>query len=91
MSKTTDPAQTIAYQGVAGANSHIACQQARPDMAPLACATFEDAFAAVVDGAAALGMIPIENSLGGRVADIHHLLPESGLYIVDEHFRFFNE
>ena len=45
MSKTTDPAQTIAYQGVAGANSHIACQQARPDMAPLACATFEDAFA----------------------------------------------
>ncbi len=91
MSETTDqsadPAQTIAYQGVAGANSHIACLEAFPDMTPLPCATFEDAFAAVEsDGRASLAMIPIENSLGGRVADIHHLLPESKLYIVREHF-----
>jgi prephenate dehydratase len=82
-----DPATTIAYQGVPGANSHIACQQAFPDMTPLACATFEDAFAAVEsEGKAALAMIPIENSLGGRVADIHHLLPESSLYIIREHY-----
>ncbi|MBN43776.1 MAG: prephenate dehydratase [Alphaproteobacteria bacterium] len=82
-----NPATTIAYQGVAGANSHIACQGAFPEMVPLACATFEDAFAAVeTDGKAALAMIPIENSLGGRVADIHHLLPESSLYIIREHY-----
>lgn len=82
-----DPATTIAYQGVPGANSHIACQQAFPDMTPLACATFEDAFAAVEsEGRAALAMIPIENTLGGRVADIHHLLPESSLYIIREHY-----
>ncbi len=82
-----DPATTIAYQGVPGANSHIACQQAFPDMTPLACATFEDAFAAVEkEGKAELAMIPIENSLGGRVADIHHLLPESSLNIIREHF-----
>lgn len=82
-----DPANTIAYQGVPGANSHIACNQAFPDMTPLACATFEDAFAAVEkEGRAALAMIPIENTLGGRVADIHHLLPESKLYIIREHY-----
>ena len=82
-----DPAKTIAYQGVPGANSHIACQQAFPDMTPLPCATFEDAFAAVeTENRAALAMIPIENTLGGRVADIHHLLPESKLYIVREHY-----
>jgi prephenate dehydratase len=85
--QTADPANTIAYQGVPGANSHIACLEAFPDMTPLACATFEDVFAAVeTDGRAALAMIPIENSLGGRVADIHHLLPESKLYIVREHY-----
>ncbi len=82
-----DPAKTIAYQGVPGANSHIASQQAFPDMTPLPCATFEDAFAAVeTENRAALAMIPIENTLGGRVADIHHLLPESKLYIVREHY-----
>ncbi|MBS29369.1 MAG: prephenate dehydratase [Alphaproteobacteria bacterium] len=82
-----DPATTIAYQGVPGANSHIACQQAFPDMTPLACASFEDAFAAVeTENCAAMAMIPIENSLGGRVADIHHLLPESTLYIMREHY-----
>ena len=82
-----NPANTIAYQGVPGANSHIACMQAFPEMTPLACATFEDAFAAVEsDNRAALAMIPIENTLGGRVADIHHLLPESKLYIIREHY-----
>ena len=76
----------IAYQGEPGANSHLACLEARPDHEPLACPTFEDAFAAVQDGGAELGMIPIENSVAGRVADIHHLLPDSGLHIVAEHF-----
>jgi len=76
----------IAFQGEPGANSHIAAQQVHPDWEPLPCATFEDAFAAVSEGAAGLGMIPIENSIAGRVADIHHLLPTSGLHIVGEHF-----
>ena len=69
----------IAYQGEPGANSHIACVENYPDLTPLACATFEDAFAALQDGSAFLGMIPIENSIAGRVADIHTLLPASGL------------
>ncbi len=76
----------ISFQGELGANSHTACSQARPDWEALPCPTFEDAFAAVSDGEAALGMIPIENSIAGRVADIHHLLPASGLHIVGEHF-----
>jgi prephenate dehydratase len=79
-------AKYIAYQGEPGANSHIACAERFPDMIPLACATFEDAFAAIADGAADLGMIPIENSIAGRVADIHNLLPASGLHIVGETF-----
>ncbi len=69
--------QLISFQGEPGANSHIACGEAFPEMEPLPCATFEDAFAAVQEGRAALGMIPIENSIAGRVADIHHLLPTS--------------
>ncbi|KMO29491.1 prephenate dehydratase [Methylobacterium variabile] len=77
---------TISYQGEPGANSHIIIQEAYPDWTPLPCATFEDAFTAVQDGSAALGMIPIENSIAGRVADIHHLLPASGLHIVGEQF-----
>jgi prephenate dehydratase len=76
----------IAYQGEPGANSHIACREAYPGHEPMACGTFEDAFAAVKDGEAALAMIPIDNSVAGRVADIHHLLPASHLYIVGEHF-----
>jgi prephenate dehydratase len=76
----------IAYQGEPGANSHIACAENYPDMIPLPCATFEDAFAAIADGGAELGMIPIENSIAGRVADIHNLLPASGLHIVGETF-----
>lgn len=78
--------KVIAYQGEAGANSHIACRTVYPDWRPLACATFEDAFAAITDGSADLGMIPIENSIAGRVADIHHFLPGSGLHIIGEFF-----
>ncbi len=76
----------IAYQGEPGANSHIACREAFPQLQPLACATFEDALAAVSEGVAERAMIPIENSIAGRVADIHHLLPIAGLYIVGEYF-----
>lgn len=84
---TTSVKQTIAYQGEPGANSHAASLQAYPDREPVPCATFEDALAAVRQGAAGYAMIPIENSVAGRVADIHHLLPESGLYIVGEYFH----
>jgi prephenate dehydratase len=76
----------IAFQGEPGANSHLAIREAYPDAEALPCATFEDAFAAIGSGEADLGMIPIENSLAGRVADIHHLMPESGLHIIAEHF-----
>jgi len=82
----TPTSRSIAYQGEPGANSQIACEQARPDYVPLACATFEETFAAVTDSTAELAMIPIENSTAGRVADIHYLLPTSGLHIVGEHF-----
>ena len=77
----------IAYQGEPGANSHIACIEAYPTYEPMPCGTFEDAFQAVAEGEAALAMIPIDNSVAGRVADIHHLLPRSNLYIIGEHFR----
>jgi prephenate dehydratase len=86
MSKKPDPAQTIAFQGAPGAYSDLACRHVFPAMTTLPCAAFEDAFAAVRDGAAALAMMPIENSVAGRVADIHHLMPQSGLYIIAEHF-----
>src|ERR1700760_979631 len=76
----------IAFQGEPGANSHIAVSQAYPDAEPMPCPTFEDALAAIASGEADLGMIPIENSVAGRVADIHHLLPASGLHIVGEWF-----
>ena len=79
--------KTIVYQGEPGANSHLACVHAFPGMSPVACRTFEDAIAAVQSGDARYAMIPIENSVSGRVADIHHLLPESGLFIVGEHFE----
>jgi prephenate dehydratase len=76
----------ISYQGEPGAFSHKACLEAYPDLEPTPCASFEDAFASAEEGAAALAMIPVENSVAGRVADIHHLLPESTLHIVAEHF-----
>lgn len=76
----------IAYQGEPGAFSHEACRTWAADYAPTACATFEDAFDAVQSGRCALGMIPVENTVAGRVTDVHHLLPKSGLRIVGEHF-----
>jgi prephenate dehydratase len=80
-------ADLIAFQGAPGAYSDLACRTAYPTMTTLACASFEEAFAAVREGRARLGMIPIENSLAGRVADIHHLMPDSSLHIVAEHFQ----
>jgi len=76
----------IAFQGELGAYSHEACRTARPDMQALPCPTFEDVIEAVRSGQADLAMLPVENSTYGRVADIHHLLPESGLKIIDEAF-----
>ena len=76
----------IAFQGELGAYSHQACRQARPEMEVLPCRTFEDAIEAVKSGEAELAMLPVENSTYGRVADIHSLLPGSGLHIIDEVF-----
>ncbi|MBL8932661.1 MAG: prephenate dehydratase [Kineosporiaceae bacterium] len=76
----------VAYQGEPGANSDAAVREVFPEFAPLPCPTFDDAFEAVDSGLAEYAMIPIENSIAGRVADIHHLLPESGLFIIGEHF-----
>src|SRR6266853_973849 len=84
------PARTIAFQGQPGAYSDLACRQVFPAMATLPCDAFEDAFAAVREGKAALAMMPIENSVAGRVADIHHLMPDSGLFIIGEHFERVN-
>ena len=83
----SDPQKTIAFQGMPGAYSDLACRGVHPEMTTLSCRTFEDAFAAARDGRAALAMIPIENSVAGRVADIHHLLPDSGLHIIAEHYQ----
>ncbi len=83
----TDPSRTIAFQGASGAYSDLACRSAFPEWTSLPCGSFEGAFGAVEEGRAALAMIPIENSLAGRVADIHHLLPGTGLHIVGEHFQ----
>jgi len=77
---------TIAFQGEPGAYSHQACRDTYPDKEVLPCRTFEDAIAAVLSGEADLAMLPVENSTFGRVADIHHLLPESGLHIIGEAF-----
>ncbi|WP_203337621.1 prephenate dehydratase [Nocardioides limicola] len=80
------PVRSIAYQGEPGANSDLVCRRAYPELERVPCASFEDVFAAVENGAADLAMIPIDNSLAGRVADIHHFLPTSGLHIIGEHF-----
>ncbi|WP_165190745.1 prephenate dehydratase [Caulobacter soli] len=77
----------IAFQGEPGANSHEACRTYFPDYEAVPCATFEEAFEAIKTGACQLGMIPIENSIAGRVADVHHLLPSSGLKIIGERFK----
>lgn len=76
----------IAYQGEPGSNSHIVCRQAYPDWEYVARPSFEDVFATVESGDADLAMIPIDNSIAGRVADIHHFLPASNLHIIGEHF-----
>jgi prephenate dehydratase len=86
MSMSGTKAKTIVFQGEPGANSHIACNEAFPDCKPVPCPTFEDALNAVAAGEVDLGMIPIENSLAGRVADIHHLMPTAGLHIIGEWF-----
>jgi len=81
---------TIAFQGQPGAYSNLACRAAYPDMQTLPCESFEDMFAVVRDGKAGLAMVPIENSVAGRVADIHHLMPDSGLHIIAEKFQRVN-
>ena len=85
-----DADRLIAFQGYPGAYSHLACRDAYPDLETLPCKSFEDAFDAVESGRAHLAMIPIENSVAGRVADIHTLMPGSGLFIVAEHFQRVN-
>ncbi|RNL81412.1 prephenate dehydratase [Nocardioides marmorisolisilvae] len=79
-------ARRIAYQGEPGANSHMVCKEHYPDWEAVPCASFEDVFATVENGDAELAMIPIDNSIAGRVSDIHHFLPTSGLHIIGEHF-----
>lgn len=76
----------IAFQGLPGAYSDLACRQAMPGMETLSCPSFDDVFRAVREGRAEMGMIPVDNSTAGRVADVHHLLPAGGLHIVGEHF-----
>ena len=85
-----DASRKIAFQGVPGAYSHMACQLVKPDMDAVACASFEDMLTQVQEGHAALAMVPVENSTAGRVADVHHLLPQSGLHIIGEHFQRVN-
>jgi len=81
-----EQARRVAFQGTAGAYSHLACREAFPELEAVPTPSFEDAFAAVREGAADLGMIPIENSVAGRVADIHTLMPQGNLHIVAETF-----
>jgi prephenate dehydratase len=78
---------SIAFQGQPGAYSDLSCRTVYPGRTTVPCVTFDDAFAAVTDGKADLAMIPVENSVAGRVADVHQLLPGSGLHIIGEHFQ----
>lgn len=86
MSKSQDSAKKISFQGAHGAYSDLACREAFPNLETVPCNTFEEAFAAVQSGASDLAMIPIDNTLAGRVADVHRLMPGSGLSIIGEHF-----
>ena len=86
----SDAASKIAFQGVPGAYSHMACQAIKPEMEPVSCSSFEDMLMQVQTGEAGLAMVPVENSIAGRVADIHNLLPSSGLHIIGEHFHRVN-
>ncbi|MSP88340.1 MAG: prephenate dehydratase, partial [Alphaproteobacteria bacterium] len=88
--RTADPKRLIAFQGAHGAYSDVACRAAFPRMITLPCNTFEDAFQAVQSGGALLGMIPVDNSVAGRVADVHRLMPRSGLHIIGEHYERVN-
>jgi len=88
--RKVSPDRAIAFQGAPGAYSDMACRAAFPGMTTLPCATFEDAFLAVQSNRARLGMIPVDNSVAGRVADVHHLMPHSGLHIIGEHFESVN-
>jgi prephenate dehydratase len=90
MSTRPSPQHLIAFQGEPGAYSDLACRQVFPRRTSLPCETFEDAIAAVRRGRAMLAMLPIENSVAGRVADIHHLLPDSQLHIIGEHYQRVN-
>ncbi len=77
----------IAFQGVPGAYSHLASSAVMPDAETIACSSFSEMILAVQKGDADFAMVPVENSTAGRVADIHHILPESGLYIIGEHYQ----
>ena len=90
MSDQASPENSIAFQGMPGANSDMACRVVYPEMSTLPCESFEETFAAVREKRAKYAMIPVENSLAGRVADIHHLLPDSGLHIIAEHYQRVN-
>ena len=79
--------KSISFQGAKGAYSDMACRAVVPNAETLACETFEDAFKAVQDGRADLAMIPVDNTIAGRVADVHHLMPDSNLFIIAEHFQ----
>lgn len=86
MTQTNNSAPIIAFQGFEGAYSDMACRAVYPQAQTLPCHTFDKAFAAVKDGKADLAMIPVDNTLAGRVADVHRLLPQSGLHIIGEYF-----
>ncbi len=90
MPRRKTQAPRIAFQGLPGAYSDLACRHAFPELETLPCAGFDDAFLAVREKRARYAMIPIENSLAGRVADVHHLMPGSGLHIIAEHFQRVN-
>ncbi len=87
MNQTVKNAKKIAFQGMAGAYSDLACRKVLPHLQTIPCETFEDAFAAVNKGDADLAMIPIDNTIAGRVADVHHLMPKGELFIIKEHFQ----
>ncbi len=89
--EVTEPNRTIAFQGQPGAYSHMACRRAFPEFEVLPCESFEETFAAVRERRARYAMIPVDNTVAGRVADVHHLLPRGGLHIVGEHFLRVNQ
>lgn len=79
--------KSIAFQGERGAYSDMACRAVYPDLETVPCTSFDAAFRAVMDGRADLAMIPVDNTIAGRVADVHHLMPEGDLFIIGEHFQ----